>query len=363
VREKGLKGSYYYADAMMLDDEVVLETILDARRRGAEALNYLKVREVSDRGKDGFYEAVLEDERDRGSARIRAREVIVCVGPWTEAFGARVPSGPGKKLKPSKGVHLIFPWKRLPIERCLVMYAGDGRIIFAIPRKDLGTGAELVIVGTTDSAEHGNLDHIHANRADVDYLLRVLGEYFPEARLGPDDIAMTYAGVRPLLDTGEESEAKTSREHEIWRNESGVVFMAGGKYTTFRKISQEIADFAFPATRANGRALNRESKALLSSPEDYESRMAGKPLWGRFTDEWLRWKIAHHAPCTLEDIVFRRFPLWMAGRELTDELLDKVARVAAPSFGWDDAALAAEKARVRTALLLGLAWQGNAAIQ
>jgi glycerol-3-phosphate dehydrogenase len=356
VREKGLKGSYYYADAMMLDDEVVLETVLDARRRGAEVLNYLKVNDISTRSKDGFYEAVLEDERGGGTARVRAREVIVCVGPWTEAFGNHVPGGAAKRLKPSKGVHLIFPWKRLPIEKCLVMYAGDGRIVFAIPRKDLGTGAELVIVGTTDSAEHGDLDTIHANRADVDYLMRVLGEYFPEARLTESDIAMTYAGVRPLLDTGEESEAKTSREHEIWKNESGVVFMAGGKYTTFRKISQELADFSFPATRAHGRAQNHESKALLSRPEDYESRMAGKPLWGRFTDEWLRWKIEHHAPCTLEDIVFRRFPLWMAGRGLTDELLDRVASVAAPAFGWDARAIVDEKARVREGLARGLAW-------
>ncbi|MEW6056875.1 MAG: FAD-dependent oxidoreductase, partial [Bdellovibrionota bacterium] len=292
----------------------------------------------------GTFEVRLKDNlpgylRPQGGAeserlfRVRAKEVIVCVGPWTERFGDHVIDGPNRKLKPSKGVHLILPWEKLPIERCLVMYAGDGRIIFAIPRKDLGQGAEKVIIGTTDSAAaHEDLENLHAHRSDVAYLFKVLQAYFPERKLSPRDVVMTYAGVRPLLDSGEHSEAKTSREHEVWKNSAGVVFMAGGKYTTFRKISQEIADFAFP----NSKTDEPESKAVLSEPADYEKRLSGKPVWGRFTEEWIKWKITHHCACTLEDVVFRRVPLWMEGKSLSNDLLEEVALICASEFGWSN---------------------------
>ncbi|MBI3542837.1 MAG: glycerol-3-phosphate dehydrogenase/oxidase [Deltaproteobacteria bacterium] len=350
IRSQGLKGSYYYADAMMLDDEVVLETILDAVRRGATALNYVRAEKVAEKGSDGLYDVTLTDTLDDQAkpVAVKAREVIACVGPWTEAFGSRVARGSARKLKPSKGVHLIVPWSRLPLERCLVMYHPDGRIIFAIPRKDLGAGAEQVIIGTTDSAEHGDLDRIQANRADIDYLLHVLEQYFPDAKLTEKDITMTYAGVRPLLDTGAKSEAKTSREHEIWRNDAGIVFMAGGKYTTFRKISQEIADFAFPKTSKH--AHDDESKSVLSEPADYAARLEGQPIWGRFTDQWVKWKLAHHAPCTLEDLMFRRMPIWMGGRKAFEQALGPVGELARAHFKWSAEELARQKAQALRSL-------------
>lgn len=359
LRAEGLRGSYFYADAMMLDDELVLETLLDAERRGAKALNYVSALDVSERDSNGLYSVLLSDTLNAGgtprpNSKVKAREVIVCVGPWTEKFGSHVAQGPGRKLKPSKGVHVIVPWQKFPVERCIVMNHADGRIIFAIPRKDLGPGAEHVIIGTTDSAEHGDLDQIHATRADIDYLFKVIGHYFPQSKLTEKDIVMTYAGVRPLLDSGEQSEAKTSREHEIWRNKAGIVFMAGGKYTTFRKISQEIADFTFKGS--NNSKFERESKALLSCPEDYAQRLKGAVVWGRFTDQWIRWKIAHHAPCTLEDIVFRRMPLWMAGKNTVDEHLDRIVEIVQPHFKWTSADLERERARVEGKLRLNMTW-------
>ena len=249
IRALGLKGGYYYADAMMLDDELVLECALDAKRRGAELLNYVSATKVS-KTSNGLYQIDLVDELSPGVAtsplKVFAKEVIVCVGPWTERVGSLIEGGAKKKLKPSKGVHLVVPWKRFPVDSVLVMYAPDGRIIFIIPRKDLGSDAEMVIIGTTDSPELGDPSDVSTSESDVDYLLQVLAEYFPEVGLTRNDIVNTYAGVRPLIDDGAETEAKTSREHEIWRNDQGVVFVAGGKYTTFRPMSQEIVDFSHP---------------------------------------------------------------------------------------------------------------------
>lgn len=355
LREEGLKGSFYYADAMMLDDEVVLETLGDALKRGALPLNYVQALDVSARGSDGLYTVQLQDSLLESAVpfSVKAKEVIACVGPWTEKFGSHVVGGAVKKLKPSKGVHLIVPWEKFPVEKCMVMYAPDGRIVFTIPRKDLGAGAEVVIIGTTDSPSSGEIEKVHATRADVDYLFKILKSYFPKTPLTPEDIIMTYAGVRPLLDSGAETEAKTSREHEIWKNSAGIVFMAGGKYTTFRKISQEIASFAFPHSKKS----NSESKTFLSDPNDYKKRLLGMPIWGKYTDDWIRWKLNHHVPCTLEDVVFRRLPLWMAGKKMTTQILDRVIEIVRPYFGWSDADLVCEKAKVMASLELGSLWR------
>ena len=332
LKTKGLQGGQYYADAMMLDDELVLESIYDAFRRGASALSYVKATRIEKQG-DGYL-VELEDSLQKSKPfQVRAKEVISCVGPWTEEFGKAVGQSSEKKLKPSKGIHFIIPWKRLPIESCIVMNSPDKRIIFAIPRKDLGFGAEVVIIGTTDAAAPGiDLDDVHADRQSIDYLLEIVTKYFPDAQLTVNDIAMTYAGVRPLLDSGANSEAKTSREHEICRNKDGVVFMAGGKYTTFRKISQEIADFTFPKTKSSSR--NEESKALLSSPEEYAEMAAGKKLWGKFTEEYLRWKLQNHAPTSLVDVLFRRMPLWMMGSHIPEAALTRAIEICTEHFGW-----------------------------
>ena len=95
---------------------------------------------------------------------------------------------------------------------------------------------------------------------------------------------------------------------------------------------------------------------MLSDPADYARRLEGVPFWGQYTEEWIRWKLEHHAPCTLEDIVFRRLPLWMGGRAAFDAHLDRIAGFARGHFGWSDADVEREKARARAALEGGLQW-------
>ncbi len=336
IQDKGLRACLYYADAMMLDDEMVLECAYDAFKRGATLLNYCKVLEVKPKNSDGLFEVIFEDRLNSGKKiHILSHEVISCVGPWTEQIGSMIPGGAVKKLKPSKGVHLIFDHARFPIEHCLVMYSPEGRIIFAIPRVDLGTGANKVIVGTTDSPEKKDPNEITASKEDVQYLMDVLNRYFPKQNLTKKDIVMTYAGVRPLIDDGHQAEAKVSREHEIWKNDQGIIFMAGGKYTTFRVISEELADFAFPDSEAPG----HHSRDQLSTPEEYSNRIMGHAIWGKYSIEWFKWKLQHHMPCTLEDLIFRRSPMWMDGKKLcvsNHAQLDEIIKMASDYFSWSN---------------------------
>jgi hypothetical protein len=96
--------------------------------------------------------------------------------------------------------------------------------------------------------------------------------------------------------------------------------MAGGKYTTFRKISQEIADFAFPDTHTD-EAISKEH---LSTPEEYRSRFGGEPVWGKYDESWFRWKKQFHCPVLPEDLWLRRSPVWLAGNVEVEKVKAKL---------------------------------------
>ena len=111
--------------------------------------------------------------------------------------------------------------------------AAEKRIVFGIPRHD------MVIVGTTDTDYSGAQENVTTEPEDVKYLLSIVKQYFPGIKVQASDIVASYAGVRPLVQDESESEGKTSREHTIFTDLSGVTFMAGGKYTTYRLMAEQ----------------------------------------------------------------------------------------------------------------------------
>jgi glycerol-3-phosphate dehydrogenase len=159
---------------------------------------------------------------------------VSTVGPWTDLVAPNLVGAWRKILRPSKGVHLTFHRKRLELNQAVVMASDDEkRIVFGIPRH------EMIIVGTTDTDYAGDPADVQASAEDVKYLLKVAGEYFPGAKLTADDIISSYVGVRPLVDDGAATESKTSREHLILTDPRNVTFVAGGKYTTYRRMAEQ----------------------------------------------------------------------------------------------------------------------------
>jgi len=319
----GLKQTLYYADALMLDDELVLECAYSAVQNEAKILNYVKVLKIESKIKEGslkgYYPVFCCDNNPKSSQQtskkeflVYAKNVVSCVGPWTDIFSQNVVGSTPIHLKPSLGTHLVFDWKKCPMDECLVLFEEDGRIVFVIPRKDLGKGKEKAIVGTTDTKFSGDPQNATPPKEDIDYLLSILSKYLPSLKLKEEDILVSYAGIRPLVFEENKVESTTSREHKIWKNSEGIVFVAGGKYTTFRVISQEVADFVHPSTRAH----RTRDEDILSSKDEYEKRNTGAPFWGRFNEGFLNWKIRHHCPITLEDVIYRRIPIWLDGKNI-----------------------------------------------
>ncbi len=235
LQGKDLLGSYVYSDAYMDDDRLVFETLRSANNGLLNAVNYVRAT-GADLSTEGHVTSVrCQDLLSKKTIHIRARHVISTVGPWTDELGQTLFKDWKPVLRPTKGVHLTFERQRFPLSSAVVMGA-EKRIVFAIPRH------EMVIVGTTDTDFSGDPATVSATPEDVRYLLSVVETYFPGANLKIEDIVATYAGVRPLVKDEADSEGKTSREHTIWNDSHNVTFVAGGKYTTYRLISEQAVD-------------------------------------------------------------------------------------------------------------------------
>ncbi len=274
LRTKGLTGGFSYADAYMDDDRLVLETLRSARSHGAEMANYVKaVGAVMDNGRVKGIECT--DLEGHHTFVLSARHIISSVGPWTDRLGQTMFKDWKKVMRPSKGVHLTFSNSRFPLNDAVVMGA-ESRIVFAIPRND------MVIVGTTDTDFSLDPSQVRTETEDVDYLLKVIEKYFPGAKIRAEDVIGCYAGVRPLIDDGAQTESKTSREHVIWTEPHGVTFVAGGKYTTYRNMAQQTVEMVMAQMPVEDRVRFGHTRTV-------------EPLNPLITDTlWARAKMEHH---------------------------------------------------------------------
>ncbi|MBL7714607.1 MAG: glycerol-3-phosphate dehydrogenase/oxidase [Bdellovibrionales bacterium] len=279
LKADGLVGGYRYFDASMWDDVMVVEVLRSAQVLGAAIANYTEAIAPIWKGDQVVGYRVRDRELRMGQAKqkpefdLKAKRTVICGGPWTDQLGLKMDPNWRAWIKPSKGVHLVFDWKKIPIPGALVMsHPSDGRISFVIPRPDLGAG--VVIVGTTDGPTPTNPEDAKVDEGDIEYLLKLVQSYFPSLAITRDDILSTYVGVRPLMDpdygkkagAGGKSLQKVSREHHIEKIPGGIVVVAGGKYTTHRTMAQEIVDEVLSSWRQDARAGKCDPLPRIESP-------------------------------------------------------------------------------------------------
>jgi glycerol-3-phosphate dehydrogenase len=255
LKTEGLTGIIEYYDCATDDARLVLENILDARRMGADCRNYTEIVRLvrNDSGRvDGV---VVRDVASGREEELRARCVIIAAGAWTDEMVRRFEVPVGRTLlRRTKGVHVVFPRERLPVQRAITLISPvDGRVMFAIPWR------ERTVIGTTDTDFTGKADEVHADAADAQYLCDSANGYFPGANLTPSDIIATWAGLRPLIRSDEaEDESDVSREHEIFVRDDGLVIIAGGKLTTYRRMAIEAVRASIKWLKANDPSFNHE---------------------------------------------------------------------------------------------------------
>ena len=230
IEQKGLKGGVLYYDAQMDDARLCLENVLMAAHHGAHVANYAKV--VSFVKENGRVAGVrAHDMLGIKEFEVRAKRVICAAGPWTnELLRLDIPNAK-KKVRTTKGIHIV--WKgEVSKHAILIGSQSDRRIFFVIPW--MGNS----LIGTTDTDYVASPDAVEVEKEDLDYLIRETKRVFPAIDLSPTKILATFAGLRPLIRKGG-SPRKVSRKHLFYGSKSGVIFVVGGKYTTYRKVAED----------------------------------------------------------------------------------------------------------------------------
>ena len=233
--EKILKGAGLYAEYRTDDARLTIEVLKTAAKYESDAINYVEA-------SDFIYEKEkvtginAKDMLSGEEFSIQSKYVVSAAGPWVDDLRNINHSKKGKRLHLTKGVHIVLPHHKLPVKYSLYFDVPDGRMIFAIPR------GKVTYVGTTDTNYTGNKDHIVTNTEDAQYLIDAVNNMYPEINLEIEDVISSWAGVRPLIHEDGKSASELSRKDEIFESPTGLISIAGGKLTGYRKMAQRIVD-------------------------------------------------------------------------------------------------------------------------
>jgi glycerol-3-phosphate dehydrogenase len=238
VDTAGLTGAVVYPEYLTDDARLTLANVRSAAAAGARAINHAAVKAF-----------VLEDGRatamdvvdtlpggEHRTVRVRARVIVNAAGPWVDAVRSLESPDAPPRLALARGVHLVVPRDRLPLSRVVIMPASDRRSVFAVPK-----GA-VTYVGTTDTFHPAAQAWPPVTPEDADYLLSAAAARFSTPRLTIDDIVSVWSGVRPLVAEEGKSASDTSRRDELWTGPGGVLSIAGGKLTAYRRMAERVVD-------------------------------------------------------------------------------------------------------------------------
>lgn len=231
----GLAGGAIYLDATGDDARITLENVLDAAYHGAAVANYVTVEGLG-HARQRVAALFARDAESGAPFELRARVFVNAAGPWAEQIRRLDERECGQLMRLTKGVHLVIESSYLPVQNSLVLADDRNRIIFLI-RYD-----NSVLVGTTDTDFGGNCEHVPANWEDAEYLLDVINQSVPDARLKQHHIAACFAGLRTLRISRHLQPSEAAREELIVVSRSGLITVAGGKLTTHREIASRAVD-------------------------------------------------------------------------------------------------------------------------
>ncbi|MBM7650094.1 glycerol-3-phosphate dehydrogenase [Bacillus ectoiniformans] len=245
VKSDGLKGGGYYVEYRTDDARLTIEVMKKAIESGATAINYVKAQDfIYDNKKITGVQA--EDVLTGEKLEIRAKKVVNAAGPWVDAVRKKDYTINNKNLRLTKGVHIVIDQSKFPLKQAIYFDTPDGRMVFAIPRDG------KAYVGTTDTFFDKDKANPKMLAEDRDYLIEAIHYMFPKANVTAADVESSWAGVRPLIYEEGKDPSEISRKDEIWENESGLITIAGGKLTGYRKMAETVVDLVSKRLNENG---------------------------------------------------------------------------------------------------------------
>jgi glycerol-3-phosphate dehydrogenase len=230
-------SGYLFYDCQTDDARLVLTVLGEAERFGAVCANRMNALALLEREGRACGVRVRDDESGE-EFDVRAQNVVNATGVWADELRPQELHDEAELpvIRPSRGTHVTLRHEDLPLVGGAIVPAGAGRTIFALPW--LGR----TLVGTTDNDYEGSLEHVQPSGDDVDYLLAAVNDFFA-SELGREHLAGAYAGVRPLISTGDTKKSvDISRKAELYETSSGMITITGGKLTTWRRMAKLAVD-------------------------------------------------------------------------------------------------------------------------
>lgn len=273
-RTDHLLGAALYHEYRTDDARLTVEIMKTAASAGAVCLNYCRAEKplYHDGRICGFS---MHDEIEKQPFDVKARVVINAAGPWVDEIRRMDASLGGKRLVLSKGIHIVVPYAKLPVKQsCYIdVPGGKGRMIFVIPRDG------CTYLGTTDTF-YEDAEHPDITRDDVNYLLQAANAHFPAYQLAESDICGAWSGVRPLIYEEGKPSTELSRKDELMFSVSGLITIAGGKLTGYRKMAERAVDKAIQEAQLSAgpcitETLRLRGAGIEKNPDTYAAVLAG----------------------------------------------------------------------------------------
>ena len=231
-----IKGGGFYAEYRTDDARLTIEILKKAASYGATIINYCDMQSFSYNDDSKIEYLNCLDKNLNKKLKIKAKNYVSAAGPWVDTLRKKDNSINNKYLHLTKGVHIVLPYNKLPIKQAIYFDGLDGRMIFAIPR------GRVTYVGTTDTTYSGDLERVVATKNDANYLLNAVNNTFDIVDLKLNDIESNWAGLRPLIHEAKKDPSELSRKDEIFESKSGLISIAGGKLTGYRKMAHRVMD-------------------------------------------------------------------------------------------------------------------------
>lgn len=357
IATTGLRGGVQYYDGQFDDARMLVNMAQTAHEQGALLINYCPVTGLR-QSEDGFVDGVLAQDKESGQdLEFEAKIVINCTGPFSDAVRRLDDPEVQPIISPSTGVHIVLPAEFLPrATAIMVPRTSDGRVLFAIPWH------HCVVVGTTDvPVEEVSLEP-KPTKEEVDFILENASQYLekPPRR---EDVLSVFSGIRPLVKaTGADNTAQLSRDHTILVSKTGLITIAGGKWTTYRHMAEDVVNRAetLGGLEPRGCVTKRLNiHGYHEHPEQFgdlahygsdareikkmiqvDSALLDKRL--KLTEGEVRWMARYEMARSIDDVLSRRSRSLLFNAKAARQASRRIGEILKEELGKDEAWLLAQ---------------------
>lgn len=366
LMSEGLKAGVSYYDGQFNDARMAVAIALTAVRHGAVVANHVRVVDLIKNGNQ-IAGAALTDSLTGHQWDLHSRAVINATGPFADTVRMLDQPDATPMLSVSSGTHLVLDKRFSPHETgLLIPRTEDGRVLFIMPWEG------QTLVGTTDEPAELS-EHPRPLEEEIDYLVHYICKYF-DLRFSREDIKAAWSGLRPLVSDPEKTDtAKISRDHVLEESPSGLLTIAGGKWTTYRKMASDAVDYAVKRFKLNQKNVCRTESIQLLGSVDYDPEgdvllaeeygldpgvarhlhraygdqvrsivslskegfdellLEGHP----YIEAEIIWAVRHEMACQVMDVLARRLPLALIDTDGARRALQRTIQIMAAELGWD----------------------------